>query len=142
MRVEPLKKKCSALTQGLELQNLHLDPLSMTISAEDKSLNNDNFISEMLQIQALHTSELPEPTVDELATAMDEFAAVIEGAPVGAWTPGCSFFQHQRSAQTYCYHSYEPEAQSTRDDREWAGYALPTKQLPRFPNHIPPPVFR
>jgi len=43
MRVEPLKKKCSALTQGLELQNLRLDPLSMTISAEEKSLNNDNF---------------------------------------------------------------------------------------------------
>jgi len=59
MRVEALGKKCSAPTQGLVLQNLHIDAPSVTLSAEGKSLNNDNFISEMLQIQALHISEFP-----------------------------------------------------------------------------------
>jgi len=79
-RVEALEKKCSTLPQELDPQNLHLDALSMTISVEGKSLNNDSFIIEMLQIQALHISELPETTMYEFAAAMDELTVEMEGA--------------------------------------------------------------
>jgi len=140
--VDALEKKCSALAQELDLQNLHIDAPSVTLSAEGKSRNGDSSTSEMLQIQVPRISELPGPIMNEFATAMDEFTAVIEGTPVGAWTPRCSFLQNQCSARTCCYHYYEPEAQSTRDGRESAGYALPTEQLLQFPNHIPQHIFR
>jgi len=70
-RVSSLEEKCSTLTRELDLQNLH-NAVSMTISIEEKSLNNDRYISEMLPIQPSH---IPEPTMGEFATAMDEFAA-------------------------------------------------------------------
>jgi len=93
--VDALEKKCSVLTQELDRQNLHLDALNMTFSVEEKSLNNDSFISETLQIQGPFISEMPEltmdglaPTTDEFAAGMDEFAAgmdefnaAMEGAP-------------------------------------------------------------
>jgi len=80
-RVDALEEKCSALTQGLELQNLHIDPLGMTINIEEKGLNNDSFISEMFQIQAPRISDLPKLTMDEFAAAKDEFTTVIGGVP-------------------------------------------------------------
>jgi len=83
-RVDALEEKCSSLTQELVLQNLHLDALTMTISAEEKSLNSDSFISKMLQVQLPHISEFPEPTMHEFAAAMDEFTVVMGGTPVGA----------------------------------------------------------
>ena len=80
-RVDALEKKCPALARGLDLQNLHLGALSITIiSIEEKRLNNDNFTSEMLEIKAAHISELPGPTMDEFAAATDEFNTVMEGA--------------------------------------------------------------
>ena len=83
-RVDALEEKCSSLTQELVLQNLHLDALTMTISVEEKSLNSDNFISKMLQVQLPHISEFPEPPMDEFAAAMDEFTVLMGGTPVGA----------------------------------------------------------
>jgi len=87
--VDALEKKCSALTQELDLQNLHLETLSMTLSVEEKSLNNDSF-SEMLQIQAPPISEIPEltmdefpPTMDGLTAAMDEFPPIMDGFAAG-----------------------------------------------------------
>jgi len=64
-----LEEKCSALTQELDLQNLHLDALGMSVSREEKSLN-DSFLSEIFQIQAPHISGLPGSTMDEFTAAM------------------------------------------------------------------------
>lgn len=75
---------------------------------------------------------------------MDEFTAVIEGTPVGAWV------QYYRDVPSYSINArLEPTATATmsrkhkaRGMTEWAGYALPTEWLLRFPNHIPQQVFR
>jgi len=52
----------------------------MTLSVEEKGLNSHRLISEKLQIQVPHISELPRPTMDEFASAMDELTTVMEGA--------------------------------------------------------------
>jgi len=52
----------------------------MTLSVEEKGLNSHRLISKKLQIQVPHISELPRPTMDEFASAMDELTTVMEGA--------------------------------------------------------------